>query len=148
MIFCKNTKKVGTARYRPFYVSTNGHRALKQISLKCLHSVALLITGMLIGKNGIDLIGHVAPILAFLGSNAARIESHAMTLINSLGSLGLLFLMMLAGMEADFKLFKGNRKPVILLSVLTFLLPAEQRVLFAALLGIVLGVLLAVATKK
>ena len=86
--------------------------------------IALLITGMLIGKNGIDLIGHVAPILAFLGSNAARIESHAMTLINSLGSLGLLFLMMLAGMEADFKLFKGNRKPVILLSVLTFLLPA------------------------
>lgn len=86
--------------------------------------IALLITGMLIGKNGIDLIGHVAPVLAFLGSNAARIESHSMTLINSLGSLGLLFLMMLAGMEADFKLFKGNRRPVILLSVLTFLLPA------------------------
>lgn len=31
---------------------------------------------------------------------------------------------------------------------ITFLLPAEQRVLFAALLGIVLGVLLAVAIKK
>lgn len=31
---------------------------------------------------------------------------------------------------------------------ITFLLPAEQRVLFAALLGIVLGVLLAVATKR
>lgn len=31
---------------------------------------------------------------------------------------------------------------------ITFLLPAEQRVLFAALLGIVLGVLLAVAAKK
>ena len=86
--------------------------------------IALLITGMLIGKNGIDLIGHVAPLLSFLGSNPDQIESHAMTLINSLGSLGLLFLMMLAGMEADFKLFKGNRKPVILLSILTFLLPA------------------------
>ena len=86
--------------------------------------IALLVTGMLIGKNGFDLLGHVAPLLSFLGSNAARIESHAMTLINSLGSLGLLFLMMLAGMEADFKLFKGNRRPVILLSVLTFLLPA------------------------
>ena len=86
--------------------------------------ISLLITGMLIGKNGFDLLGHVAPLLSFLGSNPARIESHAMTLINSLGSLGLLFLMMLAGMEADFKLFKGNRKPVILLSVLTFLLPA------------------------
>ena len=86
--------------------------------------IALLITGMLIGKNGFDLIGHIAPWLSFLGSNPTRIESHAMTLINSLGSLGLLFLMMLAGMEADFKLFKGNRKPVILLSILTFLLPA------------------------
>ena len=31
---------------------------------------------------------------------------------------------------------------------ITFLLPSEQRVLFAALLGIVLGVLLAVASKK
>lgn len=31
---------------------------------------------------------------------------------------------------------------------ITFLLPAEQRVLFAALLGIVLGVLLAVSVKK
>ena len=31
---------------------------------------------------------------------------------------------------------------------ITFLLPSEQRVLFAALLGIVLGVLLAVAAKK
>ncbi len=31
---------------------------------------------------------------------------------------------------------------------ITFLLPVEQRVLFAALLGIVLGVLLAVASKK
>lgn len=31
---------------------------------------------------------------------------------------------------------------------ITFLLPSEQRVLFAAILGIVLGVLLAVSTKK
>jgi hypothetical protein len=31
---------------------------------------------------------------------------------------------------------------------ITFILPPEQRVLFAALLGIVLGVLLAVASKK
>ena len=60
--------------------------------------ISLLITGMLIGKNGFDLIGHVAPLLSFLGSSPARIESHSMTLINSLGSLGLLFLMMLAGM--------------------------------------------------
>ena len=86
--------------------------------------ISLLITGMLIGRNGFDLLGHVAPMLSFLGTNAQRLESHAMTLINSLGALGLLFLMMLAGMEADFKQFKGNKRPVILLSILTFLLPA------------------------
>ncbi|MBO7147546.1 MAG: cation:proton antiporter [Lentisphaeria bacterium] len=86
--------------------------------------IALLLVGMLIGKNGLDLLGHLAPCLEFLGTPAKVVEAHSMTLINSLGSLGLLFLMMLAGMEADFKLFKANRKPVILLSILTFLLPA------------------------
>lgn len=86
--------------------------------------IALLVVGMLIGKNGLDLLGNLCPLLSFLGTDPGAVESHTMTLINSLGSLGLLFLMMLAGMEADFKLFKGNRKPVILLSILTFLLPA------------------------
>lgn len=86
--------------------------------------ISLLVVGMLIGKNGLDLLGHLCPLLSFLGTDPKAVESHTMTLINSLGSLGLLFLMMLAGMEADFKLFKGNRKPVILLSILTFLLPA------------------------
>ena len=86
--------------------------------------ISLLITGMLIGRNGFHLLGHVAPMLSFLGTDPQRLESHAMTLINSLGALGLLFLMMLAGMEADFKQFKGNKRPVILLSILTFLLPA------------------------
>ncbi|MBO5724929.1 MAG: cation:proton antiporter [Lentisphaeria bacterium] len=86
--------------------------------------ISLLIVGMLIGKNGLDLLGNLCPLLSFLGTDPKAVESHTMTLINSLGSLGLLFLMMLAGMEADFKLFKGNRKPVILLSILTFLIPA------------------------
>ncbi len=86
--------------------------------------IALLLVGMLIGPNGLDLLGFLAPMLSFLGTPPKEIEAHSMTLIKSLGSLGLLFLMMLAGMEADFKFFKGNRKPVILLSILTFLLPA------------------------
>ena len=88
--------------------------------------IALLVVGMLIGKNGLDLLGNLCPLLSFLGTDPKAVESHTMTLINSLGSLGLLFLMMLAGMEADFKLFKGNRKPVILLSILTFLLPGKS----------------------
>ena len=70
--------------------------------------IALLVTGMLIGKNGFDLLGHLAPALEFLGSNGDRIESHAMTLINSLGSLGLLFLMMLAGKRRISSSSKGT----------------------------------------
>ena len=43
--------------------------------------IALLITGMLIGKIGIDLIGHVAPLLAFLGCTLiSYIASHIFVL--------------------------------------------------------------------
>ena len=63
--------------------------------------IALLIAGMLIGPNGFDLVGRLAPALAFLGTPPEMIESHSLTLINSLGSLGLLFLMTLAGMECS-----------------------------------------------
>ena len=61
---------------------------------------------------------------SFLGTQPGVIESHSLTLIDSLGSLGLLFLMTLAGMEADFKLIRSSKRPVIALSILTFLLPA------------------------
>ena len=86
--------------------------------------IALLLVGMLIGPNGFDLLGHLTPLLSFLGTNPDVVEAHSLTLINSLGSLGLLFLMTLAGMEADFKLIKDSKRPVIALSILTFLLPA------------------------
>lgn len=86
--------------------------------------ISLLIVGMVIGPNGLDLIGTLAPALSFLGGNPKMIEENSFTLINSLGSLGLLFLMTLAGMEADFKLIRSSRRPVVALSVLTFLLPA------------------------
>lgn len=86
--------------------------------------ISLLIVGMVIGPNGLDLIGKLAPALSFLGGNPRMIEENSFTLINSLGSLGLLFLMTLAGMEADFKLIRSSRRPVVALSILTFLLPA------------------------
>lgn len=86
--------------------------------------ISLLIVGMVIGPNGLDLIGKLAPALSFLGGNPKMIEENSFTLINSLGSLGLLFLMTLAGMEADFKLIRSSRRPVVALSILTFLLPA------------------------
>ncbi len=86
--------------------------------------IALLIAGMLMGPNGFDLPGKLSPLLSMLGGTPETVRDYTMTIIHSLGSLGLLFLMMLAGMEADFKLIQSSRKPVIALSILTFLLPA------------------------
>ena len=86
--------------------------------------IALLLAGMLISPNGIDLPGRLSPVLALLGGSPESIQDYMVTFINILGSLGLLFLMMLAGMEADFNLIRSSRKPVIALSILTFLLPA------------------------
>ena len=95
--------------------------------------IALLIVGMLIGPTGvgIDLIALISRSLSFLRDPAmdasvyaANTASHFSSLVDSLGSLGLMFLMALAGMEADFKLIKSVKSSVISLSVFTFLLPA------------------------
>ena len=94
--------------------------------------ISLLIVGMLIGPTGIgiDLVGLLSKLLSFLGTPGEEVQTAARTtesfnmIINSLGSLGLMLLMALAGMEADFKLIKSVRKPVITLSILTFLIPA------------------------
>ena len=93
--------------------------------------ISLLLVGILIGPTGIgfDLVGVLSRSLSFLGDPnlpdaAARTQRHFMSFIDSLGALGLMLLMALAGMEADFKLIRSTRKPVIALSVLTFLIPA------------------------
>ena len=86
--------------------------------------ISLLVAGMLIGPTGLNLIEVLSKPLAFLGTPPAETVSHFNSLINSLGALGLMFLMALAGMEADFKLINSAKKPVILLSILTFLIPA------------------------
>lgn len=86
--------------------------------------ISLLIVGMLIGPTGLDFIGFFSRTLHFLGSDPAATANTFTSLVNSLGSLGLVFLMTLAGMEADFKLIRSARNPVIALSVLTFLIPA------------------------
>lgn len=92
--------------------------------IKIPEVITLMIIGMVIGPNGFDLVGHLSEKLVIFGGNAEAIEQNAMTLINSLGSLGLLFLMTLAGMEADFKALDSSRKPVVMLSILTFAIPA------------------------
>ncbi len=86
--------------------------------------ITLLIVGMVIGPNGLDLVGKLSGHLTIFGGEASQIANAANTFIDSLGSLGLLFLMTLAGMEADFKLLNTSKKPVIVLSIMTFLLPA------------------------
>ena len=86
--------------------------------------IVLLIMGMVIGPNGLGLLNFLATTLNFLGVDPEVIRSHSLTMINSLGSLGLVFLMTLAGMEADFKLIKSVRKPTAWLSTLTFIMPA------------------------
>ncbi len=86
--------------------------------------ISLLIVGMLVGPNCMDVVGVVSRMLGFLGGSSEVVEAHFNSLIGSLGSLGLVFLMALAGMEADFKLIRAARTPVIALSILTFLIPA------------------------
>ena len=86
--------------------------------------IALLLAGMLLGPNCFDMTGKLSNLLSYLGANSQITAAHFNSLVNSLGSLGLVFLMALAGMEADFKLIRSARKPVISLSILTFLLPA------------------------
>lgn len=86
--------------------------------------ISLLVVGMLIGPSGLNMIQHLADWLGFLGSTPEQTAQGFNSLIHTLGSLGLMFLMALAGMEADFKLISSARKPVITLSLLTFIIPA------------------------
>lgn len=91
--------------------------------------ISLLVVGMLIGDTGIgaNLIPRLSEAVSFLGAPGEAATETARTFtvfIDKLGSLGLMFLMALAGMEADFKLINSCRRPVIALSLLTFLVPA------------------------
>ena len=95
---------------------------LRQLKIPMV--ISLLVAGMIIGPTGLNLVSTLSEPLAFLGTPPAETVSHFNSLVNSLGALGLMFLMALAGMEADFKLINSAKKPVILLSILTFLLPA------------------------
>ncbi len=87
--------------------------------------IALLLAGMLMGKGQLNLIHHLSETFSqVLGGNAGEMELYFQNFVDSLGSLGLVFLMALAGMEADFKLLKSVRGPVVALSILTFAVPA------------------------
>ena len=81
--------------------------------------VALMVTGIVIGPNGLDVLGWLG---AAVGS---RIDGPALyQVVDALGFLGLVFLMALAGVETNLRLLANERKAVVTLSAATFLLPS------------------------
>lgn len=90
--------------------------------------ISLLLVGMLMGDTGIgaNLIPRMASAFDFLdpATTPERVTDIFTAFIDKSGALGLMFLMSLAGMEADFNLLKTCRRPVFWLSILTFTVPA------------------------
>lgn len=81
--------------------------------------VAIMLAGIAIGPNAIDLIGHLNQILG-RGYPTQQIY----VVIEAIGLLGLIFLMALAGMEINLRIMIAEKRAVGWLSLLTFALPA------------------------
>lgn len=81
--------------------------------------VALMVTGIVIGPNGLDVLGWIG------GLTASSVDGQALyQVVSALGFLGLVFLMALAGVETNLRLLANERRAVATLSALTFLLPS------------------------
>ncbi|HUQ62344.1 MAG TPA: cation:proton antiporter [Acidimicrobiales bacterium] len=99
--------------------------------LKIPGIIGLFLGGLLIGPHG----------LGFIGSGN--------TTVFSLGKLGLLYLMFVAGLELDLGLVKRHRRSVVVFSVLSFAMPMAAGTVAGLLLdfgtgaAILLGALLA-----
>lgn len=85
--------------------------------------ISLMLVGILAGPNALNMLSQLTRGLHFLGTPEIVYNNFSF-FISALGSLGLVFLMALAGMEADFKLIDTVKKPVTLLSIMTFMIPA------------------------
>ena len=72
--------------------------------LKIPHLIGLIIAGALIGPNGMNLMLRDSSIILF-------------------GTVGLLYIMFLAGLEIDLAEFKKNSQKSLLFGLLTFLIP-------------------------
>jgi len=81
--------------------------------------VAIMLAGIAIGPHSINLLQKLNH---FMGRGFPTERLY--TVVDVLGMLGLIFLMSLAGLEADLRLIKRERKAVAWLSVLTFFIPA------------------------
>ena len=81
--------------------------------------VAMMLIGILIGPNALDLIKNLNH---FLGRGYPTEQIYVV--LEAMGLLGLVFLMALAGMEVNLRILLAEKKAVALLSFLTFTIPA------------------------
>ncbi|MEE4197961.1 MAG: cation:proton antiporter [Bacteroidales bacterium] len=81
--------------------------------------ISIMIIGILIGPNLFDFIKNFNHLFG-----RGYPTEQLYVVIDVIGLIGLVFLMSLAGMEANLKLIRSEKKAVVWLSILTFLLPA------------------------
>ncbi len=81
--------------------------------------VSILLIGILIGPNGIDLIRKLNH---FLGRGYPTDQLYLV--VEAMGLLGLVFLMALAGMEVNLRILLSEKRAVGWLNLLTFSIPA------------------------
>ncbi len=72
--------------------------------IKVPHIIGLIIAGLIVGPYGLNLLKRDSSIVLF-------------------GTVGLLYIMFLAGLEIDLAEFKKNKKRIIVFGLLTFILP-------------------------
>ncbi|OJV19742.1 MAG: sodium:proton antiporter [Dyadobacter sp. 50-39] len=72
--------------------------------IKVPHIIGLIISGMIVGPYGFNLLSRDSSIVLF-------------------GTVGLLYIMFLAGLEIDLAEFRKNRNKIIVFGLTTFLLP-------------------------
>jgi Kef-type K+ transport systems, membrane components len=72
--------------------------------IKVPHIIGLIIAGVLVGPHGLNLLRRDTSIVLF-------------------GTVGLLYIMFLAGLEIDLAEFKKNKKKILVFGLITFLLP-------------------------
>jgi Kef-type K+ transport system membrane component KefB len=72
--------------------------------IKVPHIIGLILAGVLVGPYGLNLLKRDSSIVLF-------------------GTVGLLYIMFLAGLEIDITEFKKNRKKIVVFGFITFILP-------------------------
>jgi Kef-type K+ transport system membrane component KefB len=78
--------------------------------IKVPHIIGLIVAGVITGPYGLNLLSRDSSIVLF-------------------GTVGLLYIMFLAGLEIDLTEFKKNRKKIIVFGLLTFTIPLTLGVL-------------------